>query len=364
LIHTTQTVDVDGSAHVFDMTFTYDSADRLVSVTYPDGEVQTQTYDDRGFALTLGTVVTDMDYNILGAPVQLELGNGLDDQFGYYGVGGGFDSEDDCSPDSSDCFGRLYRRTISTVVTEMREYDWDGSGNVVLRTASDTTDVVEAFTLDFNDRLTDVANAYTATHAFDEIGNITALSGAAYTYDANGNMLTRGGATMTWDAENRLRFVDVGGVHIATYTYDRDGNRVKKEESGETTVYIGKYYEKNVTTGTETLYYFLGNKLVGYQVHSTVSSDIYYLHQDHLGSTTIVTDADGDAVFERSYDPWGNTRTESGTATTDRLYTGQRYDAVTGLYYYNARYYDPTIARFISPDTIVPGAGDPQGWNR
>jgi len=30
----------------------------------------------------------------------------------------------------------------------------------------------------------------------------------------------------------------------------------------------------------------------------------------------------------------------------------------------NARYYDPTIARFISPDTIVPGIADPQAWNR
>jgi RHS repeat-associated protein len=158
--------------------------------------------------------------------------------------------------------------------------------------------------------------------------------------------------------------VDVGGVHIATYTYDRDGNRVKKEENGETTVYIGKYYEKNVTTGTETLYYFLGNKPVAYQVNSTVSSDMRYLHQDHLGSTSIVTDANGDAVFERSYDPWGNIRVASGTADMDRLYTGQRFDATTGLYYYNARYYDPTIARFISPDTIVAGAGDPQAWNR
>ncbi len=73
-----------------------------------------------------------------------------------------------------------------------------------------------------------------------------------------------------------------------------------------------------------------------------------YVHQDHLGSTSVITD------------------------DTDRLYTGQRFDAATGLYYYNARYgacpersrRDPTLARFISPDTIVPGASDPQAWNR
>ena len=89
-----------------------------------------------------------------------------------------------------------------------------------------------------------------------------------------------------------------------------------------------------------------------------------YVHQDHLGSTAVVTDSAGKVVFERTYDPWGNFRTSTGTATTDRLFTGQRFDAATGQYYYNARYYDPTLGRFISPDTIVPGVGDPQAWNR
>ena len=44
-------------------------------------------------------------------------------------------------------------------------------------------------------------------------------------------------------------------------------------------------------------------------------------------------------------------------------FTGQRLDT-TGLYYYGARYYDPTIGRFISPDTIVPSYMNPQSFNR
>ncbi|MEM5795044.1 MAG: RHS repeat-associated core domain-containing protein, partial [Bacillota bacterium] len=43
---------------------------------------------------------------------------------------------------------------------------------------------------------------------------------------------------------------------------------------------------------------------------------------------------------------------------------GQEYDSETGLYYYGARYYDPAIGRFISPDSIVQSPGDPQSLNR
>jgi RHS repeat-associated protein len=89
-----------------------------------------------------------------------------------------------------------------------------------------------------------------------------------------------------------------------------------------------------------------------------------YVHQDHLGSTSVITDDTGAAVYEATYDPWGNVRTSTGAADTDRLCTGQRFDAATGLYYYNARYYDPYLARFTSPDTIAPGVGDLQAWNR
>jgi RHS repeat-associated protein len=53
----------------------------------------------------------------------------------------------------------------------------------------------------------------------------------------------------------------------------------------------------------------------------------------------------------------------SGSMPTDKKFTGQRLDG-TGLYYYNARYYDPEIGRLISPDTLVPNPTNPQAFNR
>jgi RHS repeat-associated protein len=59
----------------------------------------------------------------------------------------------------------------------------------------------------------------------------------------------------------------------------------------------------------------------------------------------------------------GDRLNSQGTLGTDKLFTGQRLDS-TGLYYYNARYYDPEIGRFISSDTVVQSFANPQTLNR
>ena len=67
---------------------------------------------------------------------------------------------------------------------------------------------------------------------------------------------------------------------------------------------------------------------------------------------------------EQRYYPYGETRFTSGTIYTDKLFTGQREITGLGIYHYNARFYSPKTGRFLSPDTIIPGAGNPQAWNR
>ena len=80
-------------------------------------------------------------------------------------------------------------------------------------------------------------------------------------------------------------------------------------------------------------------------------------------STAVVKNTQGGKT-ELRYTAWGTTRYEYGSTPTDRRYTGQREEASLGLYFYNARWYDPALGRFIQADTIVPGAGNPQAWDR
>ena len=81
----------------------------------------------------------------------------------------------------------------------------------------------------------------------------------------------------------------------------------------------------------------------------------------------------GVRIAELRYKPWGESRYSFGATPTERLsspkslrrFTGQVLDNVAGgLYFYNARYYDPALGRFISADTIVPQPGNPQSLNR
>ncbi len=91
-------------------------------------------------------------------------------------------------------------------------------------------------------------------------------------------------------------------------------------------------------------------------------SGLVYLHGDHLGSVSVVTDTVRRVLARQDYTPWGEARGGDITQTT-LDFTGQRKDG-TGLLYYGARYYDPQTGRFTSPDSVAPGKGNPQARNR
>ncbi|MEW6402320.1 MAG: RHS repeat-associated core domain-containing protein [Chloroflexota bacterium] len=200
-------------------------------------------------------------------------------------------------------------------------------------------------------------------HAVTEVSNQSSVD--SYQYDANGNMTQRveGGLTytQTFDAENRLISVTVSG-QTTQFIYDGDGNLVKKiKPDGSKTIYVGGVYEVDksaagVVTRTITYYPIAGAM--------RIDSTVYYTLKDNLGSASVVTDSTGAIVGEQRYYPFGQTRLVTGSMYTDRLFTGQREMAGLGIYHYNARFYSPTLGRFLSADTIVPGPTNPQAYNR
>ncbi len=132
---------------------------------------------------------------------------------------------------------------------------------------------------------------------------------------------------------------------------------------GTATLYVGLVEYELDDGGTEiaaTSYYNLPGARV---VRS--AAGLFWVLTDHLGSSSVTVDASGDSVVGTvRYEAYGATRVSTGEAHTDKLYTGQRVELGTGLYYYNARWYAPYLNRWIQPDTIVPNPGNPQDLNR
>jgi len=111
-------------------------------------------------------------------------------------------------------------------------------------------------------------------------------------------------------------------------------------------------------SGSATLRFYAG----GRQVAEKTGDTITYLHQDHLGSTRLKTDASGDVVFSGNYQPFG---VEDGMVGSEEFrYTGKPSDDETGLVYFGARFYLPEIGRFITEDPASPTLSDPQSLNR
>jgi RHS repeat-associated protein len=132
-----------------------------------------------------------------------------------------------------------------------------------------------------------------------------------------------------------------------------------------TTAYAGAIEVQITATQRITkAYYSAGGQLIAMRVYTSPTNSVpYYLHGDHLGSTSLTTNASGNVVARQLYDAWGSIRS-GGSMPTDIAFTGQRGNLEVGLLFYRARFYAPGIMRFISADTIVPEPKNPQTLNR
>ncbi|OGS15764.1 MAG: hypothetical protein A2251_08760 [Elusimicrobia bacterium RIFOXYA2_FULL_47_53] len=182
--------------------------------------------------------------------------------------------------------------------------------------------------------------------------------------DSNGNHVISNNRWIKYDYDNRpIKVVNADGTS-EEYTYDYSGQRVTKQQLNASgveqskTTYIGTVYEKTGGNATKNIY--ANGKLIATKKNT---GELNYYHSDHLGSTNLLTDGSGNVVSTTTYTPYGAMYQASGTSAS-RKYTGQIFDSGTGLYYYNARYYDPQMGIFITPDTIVPRPYDPQSLNR
>ena len=134
------------------------------------------------------------------------------------------------------------------------------------------------------------------------------------------------------------------------------------------TVYVGNLYEiedsANGNPQRRAKSLFLGST----RIASITGSDIAYYHQDHLGSTNVMSDKTGLARSLTEYDPFGKiSRFEkfgSKLPSGWQYFHDKPFDDESGLSFFGGRYYDSKLGRFITADTIVQAPDNPQTLNR
>jgi RHS repeat-associated protein len=330
----------DASANRVSMTgpggtvhYTYDAANQLVSETDPAGHA------------------FGMSYSANGQLTSLDRPNGVNDALTY-------------APG-----GNLTDLVASTGGPALAEasYTYDAAGQ---RTNLSTTTGSTSYTYDTNHELT---GAGSTTYSYNAAGNRTGTGynynaadqmltspGATYTYDADGNRTSRtdasGQTAYTWDPLNELTSITYPDGTASSYKYDALGRRVQVTDGSTVSRYL--YDGDNVVAsydGTNTLDTgYLNGLGTDSLLEITRGVNVYYPVQDGSNDVVALTDSTGAVVETYSYDAYG-AQTATGSVTQPFTFTGREFDAKSGLYYYRARYYDPTTGTFLSEDPSIGG---------
>ncbi|MCK5600802.1 RHS repeat-associated core domain-containing protein, partial [Candidatus Pacearchaeota archaeon] len=280
------------------------------------------------------------------------------------------------------------------------------SYSYTLGLAGNRTSVIEndgseiSYTYDNLYRLTEEtrtgSDAYSISYIYDEVGNRLSMTKAAettvydynindqlttetapegitsYEYDNNGNTTRKtapdGTTDYIFNYNNKLITADVGG-EITSYVYGADGNRAAKTDAYGTTNYLvdtnnstgyAQVLEELDSNNNCMVYYTYGDDLIS-QARGSLTT---YYHYDGHGSTRALTNASAMITDTYTYDAFGNLQASTGDTPNNYKYCGEQYDPNVGFYYLRARYYNPSVGRFLNVDPYAGSAYDPPSLHK
>ena len=333
------------------LSFDYNSYGDLSAVTYANGWREEYAYSGRTLqSVTLkegNTQNTVISYGYTGNELtSITQGNGYAAQLTY-----GFEESKTYSYDSKGYVSRYYNSGSG----EEYSYTYDGLGRL-------TTDGVKEYTYDHLNNVTRIESGGNLTELYGYAMRPTQLaitvengSMKYYRYDEQGNMtLYKGGSfsdtdNLYWTRGNLLSYGSIGGGYFY-YQYGPDNLRYYKLAQGKITKY---YWSGNTLMGEST-----GESYTQYIYDATgiagmiCDGSYYYFEKNLFGDVVKAYDANGTEVAAFRYDAYGNILYESGSMAekVKIRYRGYYYDAETGFYSLQSRYYAPSICRFISSD--------------
>jgi RHS repeat-associated protein len=323
------------------ITFAYDNLDRLTSKTTPQGTIS-YTYDAAGRQTSM-TVAgqSTVNYTYDNANRLTQITQGL--------------------ATVTIAYDNANRRTSLTLPSGLvTEYAYDAASQLTGMTykfgANTLGNLIYAY--DAAGRRTTVGGSYArsglpsavSTSSPNAANQQTAFGSQSLTYDLNGNLTSDGSKTYSWNARDQLVSITGSGL-TASFQYDAFGDRISKTVNGSTITYLydGANLVQEQSGGSPS-----ANILAGGLDEVFTRTDLAGAWSpllDGLGSTLALSDSTGTVQTQYTYEPFGKTTTSGSANGNTSQYTGRENDG-TGLYYYRARYYSPSLQRFINEDPI------------
>jgi RHS repeat-associated protein len=369
----------------FDMQYSYDILGRLEQMQYPSGLEVNYGYNENSYTNHISS--PNIANTNLFEPIQ-QNENG---QYTQYKLG-----NDLVVHNTYNKLGYLQEQKAGNI------FNYQYSHDIVRQNLNSRKNVIhnlfEQFGYDNLDRLTAItppsANVPAIQTNYDAKGNITLKNDAGvYQYDANKiNAITQisNPSSNISDAEQNISYNSYHQAYkitendveleiqygtdqqrrISQWSYTQTPNIINK------TRMYGNMYEKQTDLEGNTIEvnYINGptGSLAMYVVENGVGN-IYYTHQDHLGSILALSKQDGTIAYEQSFDAWGRERNPTNWTYTAlpqkpewlwRGYTGHEHLPEFGLINMNGRMYDPVLGRMLSPDNYVQAPDFTQSYNR
>lgn len=370
------------SGQTYATSYAYDDVGRVTSITYPSGRTVTYAYDTAGriagittkdgTAMPVRPVLAGATYLPFGPLQSFTHANGVATTLGH------------------DLDYRLTAVTAISATATIQDlaFTWNAADNITAVTDNIASARNLVFNYDALDRLKHAQGQFgTLDWTYDAVGNrlteqyndgsTTTSSSYAYaatsnrlssittgstvrgfSYTASGNVSSddRGAATdltLVYNGADRLTSVTTPSSTLSVMTYDGLDRRVIRQASGATRIYHYDLADHLIATsdasgGNWVEYIWLGDLPVA----QLEGGAIYAIHTDQLNQPMRMTDASAAVVWDRTQRPFGETASETGSATNALRFPGQISDPETQTAYNMARDYDPSIGRYLQSDPI------------
>ena len=376
---TSESETFDGET--YNTSYTYDQYGRLEKIIYPSGFVTFNTYNEGGFLC----VIKDSDkkmlwqanqYNAMGQLINCRSGNMISTNKTYEAN-----------------TGRVTRIRTSLGSNFLQNfiYSYDDFGNFASRRNITGLVYNEHFTYDDFNRLTSSSmgdEEYKIT--YDKYGRILSKKShnmsfldARYHSDKPHALKKYTSYTEPPFSNHSVTYTDFDKVETVSmdentlqFAYGHDHHRRHMTETVDSVTrsktYIGNCeFVQSATEGNYALTYLYGPSGI-YAVAKKVGDNetLYYVHTDHLGNWTLITDKNRNVLQRCYFDAWGDVNMTNGNGISvdklmfDRGFTGHEHHYDFGLINMNGRMYDPYTSMFLSPDNYIQAPDNSQSFNR